>query len=50
MDLVALLFLIILERYHLFVWTVFAPKLLYEIASIILYMVFLTLTYILSKT
>lgn len=44
-DMMVLMFLIIIERYHLFIWTVFAPKLLYEIVWLTLYTVFYTLPY-----
>ena len=42
-DMCMLQFLIIIERYHLFVWTVFAPKLLYEGAILCIYLLFFTL-------
>lgn len=47
-NMTVLLFLIILERYHLFVWTVFAPKLLYEISTLTLSCLFYILTIISS--
>ncbi|XP_067944546.1 GPI ethanolamine phosphate transferase 2-like [Watersipora subatra] len=37
MDMIVLQVLIILERFHLFVWTVFAPKLVYEVLGLSLY-------------
>lgn len=42
-DMSVLQFLIIIERYHLFVWTVFAPKLLFEVTILSIYLIFYTL-------
>ena len=40
LDMIIVQFLIIIERYHLFVWTVFAPKLVYEVASLSVFLLF----------
>jgi len=43
------LVLVTVQRYHLFVWTVFSPKLLYEAVSSLITCVFVLVMFVLLK-